>query len=414
MNYLKASEVVQLFGVGKRTVYHWIDAAKDKKIGLEVAEVKGKTYVLNTPLNMVRMKDLAEKGVKFKNKKLLQVISPKKEFYQTYSEDQIIDILKNLEVNNEIPLKYTYMDGGAVLWNEYSNKMWHEEDGCSLPNTVELLHFNLEYIYSLVESYDQVNIVDIGPGNAFPVRSIIDFFLKKKLLRKYIAIDYSPDMLKIAVKNLEEWFGDALVHEEYVADITSYSFQALLAKNTIYKKEKVSCVNIILYLGGTIENDKQYAQQLGLISKSLGIHDVFVLEQGLDKEHLRVQVLLGKENAPARNIGLFQGKALLELLNFRDDFYTIERYYDEKEKAKKVCARLQFDVKLNIATENIKRTIYLKNKETINFWRYNSHSNTDVYNEMLKAGFDVKHMTTSLNEESIMLVASIKSSERVS
>jgi transposase len=69
MEYFKASEIVNTYKVGKRTVYHWIETAKEKKISLDLVTIGNKTFISNTHHNLILLKTLTNKGKKFKNRK---------------------------------------------------------------------------------------------------------------------------------------------------------------------------------------------------------------------------------------------------------------------------------------------------------------------------------------------------------
>jgi SAM-dependent methyltransferase len=301
------------------------------------------------------------------------------------------------------------MNGGAVSWDKYISKVWESDKSEVMPNTLELLDFDTEYIYTLIRKYKKINVIDIGPGNALPVKKFLSFLISKNVLRKYIAIDYSPEMLKIAENNLKEWFGRDFLFEAHRADITSDTFQSLLFENSEFNCEDVTCANLILYIGGTIENDRLYDQQLRIINHSMGKSDTFVLEQGLDTESVKLRLTFGNQEDDSKSSDLKHRKMVLDLLNIPEDYYEIERFYDESSRAKLIKVKFNVDLKVKIETETFTKILSFSSQDSVVIWRYNSHTKMEVIDEMSKAGFDIKHVSTSMNNESIMLVSQIRS-----
>ncbi len=120
------------------------------------------------------------------------------------------DIVSNLEINKEIPNQYKYFGSGAGNWNNYTERLAEEENLNSLRSTISLISINKPYIDDLLKDYTQVNIVDIGVGNAYPVKELLAHFLEQGKLGRYIALDISPTMLRIAEANIKKWFGDTV------------------------------------------------------------------------------------------------------------------------------------------------------------------------------------------------------------
>src|SRR6266516_4345302 len=105
MKYFKNTELAKLYKVSEKSVRNWIEAAAAGNIDLELYKVGNKHHVANTLKNNSVIEQLVQKGKKYKNTRGFRAVSPKKEFYETYNKEQILDIIYGLTVHKEIPLQ---------------------------------------------------------------------------------------------------------------------------------------------------------------------------------------------------------------------------------------------------------------------------------------------------------------------
>ena len=217
MIYFKHTELAKEYHVSLKTVHNWIDAAKQGKLDLKLHEENSRVYVANTPTNHLVLDRLADNGKKYRNSLHHKVVSPKPEFYQAYSRRQILDIISSLNIHHEIPQQYNYFKEGATDWDAWIKRLDGEDSWSMLKGSVSLLRDNRDAIDRLLEDYDRINIVDMGVGNALPVRELLGYLADQGKLNRYIAIDISQNMLDIAERNIQSWFGDRIAFEGHRA-----------------------------------------------------------------------------------------------------------------------------------------------------------------------------------------------------
>ncbi len=210
MKYFKNIELAKLYHVSEKSVRNWIQAAKESRLDLELYSENGRDYVANTTRNNMVVEQLVEKGKKYKNTRGFKKIYPKKEFYETYNNKQILDIISSITIHREIPIQYSYFDGGAIAWDEYANRMANEVAPNILNQSVELLGVTSSYLDGMFADKTIVNVVDVGPGNGLPVRATLERLLNQGKLGRYIAIDISQDMIDILERNIKKWFGEKI------------------------------------------------------------------------------------------------------------------------------------------------------------------------------------------------------------
>ena len=409
MKYLKNIEIAELYKVSPNTVGNWIESAEKKKNSLQLVSEGGRTYILNLAANHTLLKDLSLKGKKYKNSKSLKVIYPQPEFYKIFNEEQIIDIITDLEVNNEIDIKYTYFDIGAKSWDDKVNRSVNDEKiKVTVNSTLKLIKLTKDFLDDISNKYKNINIVDLGAGNGVPAKPLIEHFLAKKVLKEYIAIDYSPDLLKIVEANIKSWFGNDLKSKYYQRDFNFNSLRKLLFENAASE----DTINILLFLGTTIENQRQYTLPLNNIRNSMGQNDVLIIGHRLDSQSARQEINFNINNKQLRNVDLDQLSLILKLLNISEEYYNIERYYVKRHKSRIIATKLKYDLRIEIKTDNFTKILYLSNKTKIIIFRHNHHSFREVIDILDNNGFDPINAIEDLEYEQIFAFAKLKKNNR--
>jgi SAM-dependent methyltransferase len=384
-------------------VRNWVQAAQDGKLDLQLFEQNGKLCVANTTKNTTLIQNLVEKGKKYKNRRGFRVVTPTKEFYDSYNQQQILDIISNLSIHNEIPTQYTYVDGAAKYWDDYANRLNTEQTPNILTKTVELLDVAGPNIDRLVDEHRKVNVVDLGPGNGLPIRSTLARLLSLGKLNRYIAIDGSKEMLEILEDNIRKWFGDAVKFEGYVRDFSYERFDDLFVDD--YKIKDAVPVNLVCLIGGTLSNFRSPERALHSINSSLGLDDLFIYTGYLDTPNSR-RYFDFNTSRPNQKL---RSELILGLLNIHESFYEIEQIYDEAKKARSGSFRLKIDlsIKFELGNGGV-RYVELQKNTPILLWRHWHNSSTDLIEQFDKNGFDLMLATKTRSQEYLLLASKIK------
>lgn len=340
MLYFKHSELVNKYHVSLKTVHNWIDAAKQGKLNLELYEKGSRTYIANKPSNIETVEKLVEQGKKYRNARFHKTVTPKPEFYDIFSRRQILDIITNLGVHGELPRQYNYFKDGAHNWDKWVERLSSEESPNNLKSTIGLIKTNLPSIDRLLESKGMVNVIDIGVGNALPVKELLQHLLLNGRLHRYIAIDISQEMLDIAEANIKKWFGDAIDFEGYVRDISYERFDDLLVDDKL-STQADEITNIALLLGGTPVNFRNYQDVIKVIYGSIGKDDLFVYSGKADTEATR-QYFDFHPTPSGDADGLSPNhRYLVEMLNIDKSLYDVEMGYDSEHRMRYVRIKLR-------------------------------------------------------------------------
>ncbi|HSW74947.1 MAG TPA: L-histidine N(alpha)-methyltransferase [Candidatus Saccharimonadales bacterium] len=405
MLYFKNSELAYTYHVSVKTISNWIEAAKQDKLGLTLYQRDGRSHITNTTQNIALIEQLVERGKKYRPHRALKVVTPKPEFYKLYNQSQIYDIVSSIENRHEIPREYNYFDKGAVSWDNYTQRLARETTPNTLNATKFLLVQNEKYLDSLLSKYKKINIVDVGVGNALPVKDFLQHFLDEGKLGRYIAIDISKEMLQIARKNVKKWFNGAVQFEDHRCDINYEKFSDVLAQEYMSSKSSETA-NLILSFGGTISNLRKPAAAFRILHDSMGINDFLLHAQKLDTESSRRYFdfnLNPNSSSLAPNHRL-----IFDLLNIDPSFYDVEMGFDSEKKERYIRVRLKIALTLKFDFEAGQRVLELDKGDTILLWRAWQKSALDVTKELDESEFYPLQSSQTDDQEYILTISRIK------
>lgn len=411
LKYFKNTELAKLYNISEKSVRNWIQSSLDGKLDLQLYEANGKSFVANTTKNTATIDDLVLKGKKFRNRKAHKIVTPSPQFYKIYSEHQIFDIISNIDIHREVPYEYSYFSRGATLWDEYTRRLLTEKTSNPITNTIKLLSLSQDYIESLVAGYTHVNIVDIGVGNCLPVRDLIQHFIDQGTLKRYIGIDISKDMLKIAENNLKNWFKGDVRFEGYVRDINYDRFNDLLVEDS-FKDDDSSTLNIILFFGGTISNLREPNHALSTIHESMGKDDILLFSKRPDTSNSRRYFDFIDNKKAAIEFQNFRGKTIVDLLGLDESHYDVEQYFDNEKMTRLMRLRLKVALSIEFEFNQKRRTVELNKDDTLLLWRATHQSTIEIIQQFQENDFELLQLTKTRDKEYLMLISKLLVNER--
>lgn len=405
MKYFKNVEAATIYHVSEKAVRNWIAATRSGKLDLELHEKNGKYYLANTTKNQTVIRQLVERGQKYKNGRSVVTVSPKADFYKLYGPEQIFDILSNLDIHREIPLQYSYFVSGAKHWDSYAQRLFDEREANTLKATIQLLGSCFTYLETILDSCAGVNVIDLGVGNALPVRELLSRLTEKKLLRRYIGVDISEEMLKIANHNVSSWFGDKFNHEWYLKDLNYDHFAHVVAEDA-FNNDGKRVINIVLLLGGTLSNMPSPSRVLRLINDSMNKNDIFIHTLKLDSVNSRRYFNFNVRNDMKKLDPIF--RTVIDALDISELHYEVEQLFDEKKKMRFMRIKLDQDLNLEFKIGETLKNIQLKKGEQITVGRVRHQSALDVVNELESNGFDLLQATKTPDQEYLLTISKVK------
>jgi len=404
MLYFKHQELVDTYHVSLKTVHNWIDAAKQGKLELELHEQGSRTYIANTPANNTKLQQLADQGKKYRNSKHHKVATPTKEFYNLYSRKQILDIITNLSVHHEIPRQYNYFDGGAENWDKFAQRRWKDDTPNLLKSTVDLLQANMAAIDSLLDGRKHVNIIDLGPGNALPVKELLAHLLEQGVLHRYVAVDISESMLHIVKRNINEWFAGKVRFEGYLRDISYERFDDLLVDDMLDQNAD-DTINLVLLLGATPMNFRSPADMLRVVYGSMGQEDLLIYTDKPDSEAERR--LFDFNSQPGTAALSPNHRFIFDLLDIDSSYYDVEMGFNEDKRVRYIRVRLKVALTIKFKFSSGERSVTLEKGDTILLWRVWHMTAVEIISFFEETGLMLLQSSLTKNREYLLTISGV-------
>lgn len=404
MQYFKKTELANTYHVSVRAVANWVEAAQKGKLDLALIEHSGKQYVANTAGNLSKIEKMVEARRKYRTTKAYKIISPKPEFYTIYEPDQVLDIISNLESDHEIPRQYNYFRNGADYWDEYASRLSKEDNDNILLSTVSLLELNTAFLDELLSKYKYINVVDVGPGNGLPVKGLLQRLHSVGRLKRYVAIDISPDIIAIAENNIKTWFNGEVEFEGELRDITHERFADILAFDNFGVGSDT--VNLVLFLGATLVNLRNPEEALDVIRHSLSLNDILIYSTGLDNpapiKYIYHKTSAEKSKLPSNH------RFAMDVMNIDESLYDVEYGFDLLGRMRFICAKFKVAISLNFQGVNGVREVVFKKDDKILLWRAWHKTALQTLGQFEAAGFKTVQASISRNDEFLLSIHKVR------
>lgn len=285
--------------------------------------------------------------------------TPVEGFFAAHELDRIA---AQLEADREIDSRYSYMGDGAVHWTRFVT--WQQKD--TAPNVLRGARALLRDAHpDLLELLPgPVRVLDLGPGNAVPVRAVLDRLHAAGRLERYVAVDTSAEMLAIAERNLRGWLGPTVTLDGYLRDFTADPLEDLKGPGATFA----------VLLGGTLFN---FVDPVAVLRHLRGTADVLACTVKVD--------LPGTSTAAANEVRgemPLRFRTLLELLGIDRASYEPEVGFDDTTRERFLRIRTTRPV-------TVAERVRLAAGESVLLWRYRHHSATDLDAMFARAGFRV-------------------------
>jgi uncharacterized SAM-dependent methyltransferase len=330
-----------------------------------------------------------------------------------FSKKQISEIIVSLDSWHEVPIKYVYLNEGANHWNDYSVRSFDENISNTVTNTDDMLDTGFPLFTKQLEDGEKINIVDIGVGNATTMKRFTERVIKRGVLNKYIAVDFSPEMLSIAEKNLKQWFGGNFPIKTYIRDISADSVEDILFYSARNSKTESKIKNLVFFLGGTLSNQRDKQKTLLNLKNSISKYDLLAVDESLDTKRAKSYFdLFSTPPNVKQKIGP-QAEWIPDLINLTEDLYDVEMLYDEEDKTRKILVVLEYDVDINFKDEskNLESTISLKKGDKIGVYRHRHNSLPDIVNNFEGSGLSIVGIITPKNQTQVLVLSQLTSNQ---
>jgi SAM-dependent methyltransferase len=402
MRYFTNLELAKKFGLSSNTIGYWIEDAVAGKNELQTSEVKMKTVdrtihkIISNEHNLRELNRLYEKGRKSQNMVHLNRISINLDDINVFSEETVSEILNAIE-EGYIPLKFTYMNGGAKEWNEFVIEGYKSNLYPTTKRTEVLLGAMYKNLRLINPEKKKINIIDVGCGNFLPVSKFVSNLEMDGLLNKYIGVDISPEMLEITREN-------ALKHipeDKIITETRDFESSNLIYLSNLHRQENV--FNVFLFLGGTIGNYTDNSIVLKHMRDSMASNDLLFISFRKDTGNT-----YGIFNSISeKNERIFW---IPRLFGFNPEDLVLTTWFSDDSKVKCLGVELKKDTILEYTFKNgIKKTIRINGSQRIMLASYRIYSIDEIINKQSQLGLELNHYLSTDTGETGLIVSSKKS-----
>ena len=403
MRYYRNIEIAKRFGIGSSTVKLWIDNSVAGKNNLEIKEIKQLTNdkivykLLSNPHNERELTKLFQEGRSRNQLSLKKTIKIDTSTLNIFTTKQVSELISSLE-DKHIPMKLTYMNGGAELWNEYVVNGRKSGGYSATKRTEELLDTFITFLNQYNPENKKINFFDIGCGNFLPTRTFINYLNKKNLLSKYIAVDISHELLDIAEKEALQ-----ILNPNQIIKIQR-DFEVENLRDYANPYREADTMNVIALLGSTLGSYIDQRTILTHLRDTLVKDDLLIISNKLNSEIDKTKF----SHILEKNEQLLWIPALLGIDTGEVQFNS---YFDEKREARVIAMKLDKDYSFTFTypDSTAENKIYLYAHDHIILWHHKMTKIEDVAGQFQRAGLEYLAYFKTQDDNNAMFVTRKKS-----
>ncbi len=356
MNSFSQAQIARKYNITRATVGRWVEQAIQDKNSLQVEMVNKKVRVLDNPHNDAVLATLSSSAQKYKSHVFAKETTVESIFYDLYDEEERVEIFNDLQYKKQIKHKFVYKK--PQYWDNFYKL---GISPVSKANS-ELSENAINNYFYLLPEKTKINVIDIGPGNGYPVKNLLTQLQKQNRFGRYVGIDISSGMLRIDEQNLRAWFPD-LDMKFFARDAENARFGKIFLDNKSLS-ETEEAQNLILYINGLCNSDDA-AQMLNNFRSGMTSQDLLAVGFTVDRAEGRGQLNYIKDaestlrdgwHLQAMGIDIFECETAVE--------------FDLKHVRKNKVYILDKDYVINYELSGFKKVLRLKLGERISTWRH--------------------------------------------
>lgn len=231
-----------------------------------------------------------------------------------------------------VPLKFAFAGDAAETHDELGKSEEYHENITSIKVEKDIL----QGIGSDLQGYDQ--ICEMGPGNGYHTITLLDIFENVgHLPDDYLALDFSNDLLEIAIRRIEDQYPTLVTGSE------AWDFEKR-PTNAIQEWRSEDSI-LALFVGSTLSNMASPVTVFNNFRESLTDNDLLLIEVALWNDPSTNELLDGYRTDVFRNAAL---EPLL-MAGIDEDSGRFELFLDRDERT--VYGEFVFDKEFKLSYE---------------------------------------------------------------
>jgi len=381
MSFIKNTQIALEYRVSSTTVLNWIADGVAKKNNL-IVELFGKKYkIIDNAHNRSVLTNLANNAVIYRNKIEVKKTKINPDLYEYFTQDQLVELINKLEINKTVPLKFSYLGKGTKHWTEFvenSQKNGTYMAPATIPN---LIMKSVSFIEDRIKSNKKVNIIDLGTGDSNSMIPITKYFNDKKLLKNYLGVDISKEMLEISKSNI---LGvDSKIN--YIEQVIDFEKQDLA--KVFYDIKNTDTINLVFFVEATFGNVENTYRTLENFKYSLGEEDLFIITNSLDKIHARSSFSINNNS--------IMPIWLTKELGIDTNLCKFVTAYEHTNTRRVAYFILDKDYEIEFQINKKSKIVKLYKDQELYFWYHKMTEKNNIFNQLDQAGLTLLDFTTT-------------------
>lgn len=298
-----------------------------------------------------------------------------------FTHSQTSELITAIKGRGEIPLKFVYIGNtGVDRWDKIAKNRSEDKHGI---NSVEgnLLSAKVSDFLNSFKNLEKLNIIDIGPGNGYPVMTLLHPLKKLGVNFRYVPVDISEEMLKLASDNVKNEFPDIEIRP------INLDFELGNFAEETYKLRESGFQNLMLFLGSTLGNQSDRSRVLTNFRDSMTSDDFLIIGVELVNLHKTDKILKQYQGEDAADFVF----SVAEFLGIKREDGEFEVVFNSESHQIEIYFHFAKDVSVILENDEI----FFEKDDKLLLSR--SHKFTEwVFAKVLSdAGFRMELMTTS-------------------
>lgn len=296
------------------------------------------------------------------------------------SKKQEFELLTAIKGRGEIPMKFGYFGKGAYNWAAIAKE--RAKKGGINKIEGDLLKTRTEDFLRNYRKIKEVNIIDIGCGDAIPTYPLLDKIKDTGIRFNYIPVDISETMLNLACTNTKKKYNISC--KPILLDLESGQFS-----DKIYKLRKNGTANLLLFLGSTIGNFSDTNRVLSNFLESMSSEDFLIIGVELTNLFKVEQLIPHYKNKLIYKFFYY----LCEMIGFKKNDIEFIVLWNSNYNRVELKMRLKKDASIKIGNESF----VLNKGEVFLLMRSNKYTEWSLTKLLSDSGFRTELLTTNEN-----------------
>lgn len=398
--YIKNSEIAEILKVSATSVLNWVQLAKEGKNDLELELVGKKEKVVDSEHNWMTLRNFGNTATNYRNKSQKATVTPTETFLKYFDFESTVEIIKSLETDNILPVKYSTMGKGAKIWEagtEVFNKITRQY---ALPEHLQLLNgvgnlLNLDQ--KNTRGSKSLTIYLLYPKFWLEVDTLLSSLSSHKdKVKSVVIVDKSIELLESFAKKINEKY-PAIVVQTYIKDLEKENLTSLFFAN--YDPE----ITNLVYLGfnalGFFNNQNIALENL---KYSLKPQDYLISINEVDNYLNSAKFGYTEDLEPYTWI--------LKEMGVDVDKCQVVNRYEDKTSRRNTYVVLDKDYTIEIQTKEISYTLKLDIESEIRVCSQKMINKIKTLDNFLDFGFDFIKLNCSASGYHMLLISSLKQS----